>query len=644
MKKSFTNCLSVLFMVCIATTAFAQPSNDDACDAIEIIVDGDIVLTDNTGATAQSDEALPAPAGGGQSCYISWCNNDFEVQNSSWFTFVAPVTGAVVITTCLEGTTIDTQVAVYEATDCGDFSTFNFIGANDDMPGDCSLGGQYASTLAVDGLTAGSVYYLQIDGFYGEEGNFNTQITTGIPMALVNFIHNSGDAMLSVVDIRANGELIADDLEYRTSTTFINVPAETEIYLTVNEAGSTDDASPLYSMTYTFNSVLNYVATLYGIISEIGYSPAAPFGIAIDDGAIFESGSPGMIALQFFNGVTDAPSMDISNVESGETIINNLEYGTYDEAGYTTIVADAFTMEVSDDDELLGEFCAPFNVLGAGARAYTIVASGFMDTEANSDGASFSMFRINYVNGEWNELLPGACPFPANDDVCDATHLILNDPPTAFNNELASVADDEVSPPNDPEGSCVDGWCDGTLDNTLWFTFEASKSGDVIVSTCFDTGFDTQVAVWEVGDCNDWSSFTIVAANDDIDGTCDGGDQYASYLIMSGLNPGSTYYIQMDGYDGASGDFEIQVFDFVGVDATLLSTFEIYPNPATDQLFLKGISTRATITLRDVMGQTIQSKDVPVNKTLDVSSLNPGIYLLTVREHGHSITKKIIIE
>lgn len=133
------------------TTLALPPVNDNLCDATALTVG--VVPPGNTytnlGATAQAGE----PEG---SCFNAGLNG------SVWFTFVAPASGEVQVSTDIVGATlIDTEIAVYEApTDCADPSTLGpDLGCNQD--GGNAIG--FNSILDLTGLTGGVTYYIQVD-------------------------------------------------------------------------------------------------------------------------------------------------------------------------------------------------------------------------------------------------------------------------------------------------------------------------------------------------------------------------------------------------------------------------------------------------------------------------------------------------
>jgi hypothetical protein len=141
-----------------------------------------------------------------------------------------------------------------------------------------------------------------------------------------------------------------------------------------------------------------------------------------------------------------------------------------------------------------------------------------------------------------------------NDIVCDQEALQLGETYT-FNNNGAGVSLNEANIAPAATGSqMTDGWVNSTLNGTLWYTFVAPASGSVrINSTALP--YNGQAAVYTATNCADFNTFTVVAANDD----AIGGTSLAPNFTVCGLNPGSTYYIMYDKFDGTSGNFGLSV-------------------------------------------------------------------------------------
>jgi hypothetical protein len=649
MNKLSTFIYLLMIGTCLPNIFYAQAANDDACNAIEISLDAAATTVDNTGSSAQTDEVAPPVTGIGDACVLAWCEQESEVQNSIWFTFVAPESGAVMINTCVDDNAIDTQIAIWQVEDCANFESFSFIAANDDMEISCDNGNEFSSLLNLDGLTAGETYYVQIDGYDGEEGIVGIEILSSVATSRVNLIHNSGDQALSTVDIRINGELIADDLDFQTCTGYITVAASIDSYITINPADSEDDTAPFASLNYTFNAALDYVATVTGIYSSEGYAPAQPLTIAFFEGAQLFSQAQGTVDVLFFHGVTDAPTIDLVNAESSQALVNDLAYGSYSANGYVVSNGDTFSLMVTDEDgnDIGLNYCVPLNGISDFEFAFTVVLSGFITPANNSNGSPASVYFVNHFDGTFQELQSGLCPFPDNDDLCDAMSLTVNDPPVTVNNLLASVQENESSTTNlggnDPESDCLFAWCDGSLDNSLWFTFTAPPSGAVTISTCFETTIDTQVALCEVGNCNDFGTVTYLAANDDMEGGCTIGNEFASELIATNLTPGNVYHIQTDGWEAEAGEFQIQVTEFiVNVTETQNSGIQFYPNPANDFITILGAFTDGTIEIRDLQGKLLINQNLNNNRQVSLDGIASGVYTISLFTHDTIKTEKLI--
>jgi hypothetical protein len=78
-------------------------------------------------------------------------------------------------------------------------------------------------------------------------------------------------------------------------------------------------------------------------------------------------------------------------------------------------------------------------------------------------------------------------------------------------------------------------------------------------------------------------------------------------------------------------------------------TFSTYPNPATTNLTIESRAPLAQVWVRDVAGRAIMNETLRSaqsdNKTLDVSSLPSGIYLVEVlTQNGQHSVQKVVVE
>jgi hypothetical protein len=147
-----------------------------------------------------------------------------------------------------------------------------------------------------------------------------------------------------------------------------------------------------------------------------------------------------------------------------------------------------------------------------------------------------------------------------NDNVCDAlpVNIGVNGP---FTNVGATIEAGEAQPPQTGLNTNT-GWATGSvglISNTVWFTFTVPSGGSGRYGFAVPA-WDSQVAIWSANSCSDLLSGagTFIAANDD-----SAGSPFNAYARGFCLNPGQTYYVQVDGYSSTTnGAFALRIDDF----------------------------------------------------------------------------------
>ena len=114
-------------------------------------------------------------------------------------------------------------------------------------------------------------------------------------------------------------------------------------------------------------------------------------------------------------------------------------------------------------------------------------------------------------------------------------------------------------------------------------------------------------------------------------------------------NPQQIYFRMTNVYTNAHilGDFQIRVVEELGVDDVNTDLFEMYPNPATEIVTFSSqqFSSEVELIVLNISGQHILSETkAPQNNSfsLDVSSLDSGLYFVQIASEGKTITKKLI--
>lgn len=121
-------------------------------------------------------------------------------------------------------------------------------------------------------------------------------------------------------------------------------------------------------------------------------------------------------------------------------------------------------------------------------------------------------------------------------------------------------------------------------------------------------------------------------------------------LIGANIPAGTSSVIGLGGeFNGTYQILPRYVSDVEGaslsVDSFTASTFNMYPNPVSNGfLNITSASNEAiTVTIYDILGKRVLNSEVE-NNTLNVSSLNAGIYVLNINQNGNISTKKLIIK
>ena len=113
-----------------------------------------------------------------------------------------------------------------------------------------------------------------------------------------------------------------------------------------------------------------------------------------------------------------------------------------------------------------------------------------------------------------------------------------------------------------------------------------------------------------------------------------------------------TYTVVKSGFDTKNGNFTVSGAS-INVDITLIQTgvptnpiakLSVYPNPFTDRIYFTGAEvTRVVIT--SVIGQVVLDRQVENSESIDVNSLERGIYLIRFyNSKGESVLRKLVKE
>ena len=295
----------------------------------------------------------------------------------------------------------------------------------------------------------------------------------------------------------------------------------------------------------------------------------------------------------------------------------------------------------------------PFNASGALNYNFVIERSDKIDYVVSTDSVYLSLKSAEKKNGSFNSWIKvtgtyGNCKstdsvllkvmMPPNDDIANAIRLQPGRN-NLYSNFCGSV---EKKEPQPPTSSCYsnDSWCrTSTLQNTIWFTFLGPANGRITLDT---HGFNDCIAVYKSDNYSNIlsgnsSAYQIIAANDDRS-----TDDVTSYIENLTVEPFKTYWLQVNGFNGATGDVTIDL---------LSTSLEIYPNPTngTFNLIIEDENDgTAELKIFSQVGQLFYDNHFEVTKesnrfNFDLSSYAAGMYILEAKINGNTSKAKLII-
>lgn len=124
---------------------------------------------------------------------------------------------------------------------------------------------------------------------------------------------------------------------------------------------------------------------------------------------------------------------------------------------------------------------------------------------------------------------------------------------------------------------------------------------------------------------------------------------YLNYIPIVGetnrtINVTSTgwYTVKVDSGDGCSNlSAPFEVYS-LGLNSLLTSNLEIFPNPSTGTLFVKGLPEGSKITLLDITGKQL-SEFAATSNLFELNNLPKGIFLLQASDGNATLTRKIVV-
>ena len=320
---------------------------------------------------------------------------------------------------------------------------------------------------------------------------------------------------------------------------------------------------------------------------------------------------------------------------------------------------DVLFSRVPTDSSICGKNLGSFAFVASGADSFkfsTNLPEKITVNQFNDSSAYYSMPADSGRNGSFSTWLivngwHGKCSsidslnlkviYPANDFVENAMQLKFgtNGP---FNNKCASI---EKNEPHPRTMSCTSNtnWCNDVsnpkqINNTLWFKYTPLNNNIIIDSY----GFDDRIAVYRAESASDIVSgnsanYSIIAANDNRSNT-----NTTAYLENIPVQSGQTYFLQLDGFEGAYGNAYINLSSSTLQVASDLKNGEVnitisYPSETKAHLYVYS-------TLGKLMYEHIEDVSSEKNQfSFKSSYFASGIYFILVNIGSETLKSKLLI-
>lgn len=216
--------------------------------------------------------------------------------------------------------------------------------------------------------------------------------------ALVQVGNASADVTLAAIDVWADTVKIAANVNFATSTAYMEVA--TDAWLRIAPAGSNDTAAAICAVQLALDSNSRTVAFFNGH-SGSGYTPIRPPVLHF-----VQAGQPpttGYTNLRFYNGATDLATATIhESTLLNETLAAALLYGSF--SATKSVESLVYHLNVADGSTALRQ--TELNLLTNGWADSTLIIAlaGFVNPAVNNAGKPLSVYAVPPAGGAWKQL------------------------------------------------------------------------------------------------------------------------------------------------------------------------------------------------------------------------------------------------
>jgi hypothetical protein len=595
----------------VSFVATAAPANDNFAFAQVISGSAGTVTGNNVAATKEPGEPNHAGNEGGKSI---------------WYRWTAPGPGTWTFNTA--GSTFVTLLAIYTGSSVGNLTP---------VASDISVPGTNFSSVTFT-ATAGTVYQIAVDGFLGDTGEgapaataasgavvLNWNLSADLVPQIASFSPASGpvDTSVRIAGVNFQG---ATGVTFNGVSAAFTVGSDQQITATVPSGASTGPIRVVKSGGTAVSATAFTVppgppndnfANAQVITGSAGTLTGSNVGASKEPGEPNHAGNPGGASVWYS---WTAPSSGAWRFDTFGSSFDTLL------AVYTGTSVGALSLVVSNDNFNGGD-TSEVIFRAAGGTIYHIAvdgyngavgslvlnwaatadlpvitgftpASGGAGTSVTINGTGFTGANIVLFDGVSTvfaansdaqisaNVPPGAGTGPISVTTPSGTSQSTNNfvvtvnPPAndnfanalAITGTVATVTGSNVGATREPGEPFIAGNSGGA---SVWWTWTAPSNGTYSITTR-DSSFPTLLGVYTGGSV---ASLNLVVANDE------GPNMGTASLVTFTASAGVTYQIDVDGFDGATGDIVLTVYPAIVEQVIYYTGFESS----------EGYSTRSTL-------------------------------------------------
>jgi hypothetical protein len=466
--------------------------------------------------------------------------------NSAWWSWTAPSTGTVTFDT--QGSNFDTWLSLFNGFD---LTNLSLVAADDD-------GGEGLTSLLTRSVTAGETYQIAVDGWSGNTGQIQLNITAPPPpndnfanaIALTDEIANSigsnHGATGEVGEPAQNGQVNSawwswtapSSGFFQVDTTGSNFDTWLSVFNgsvvdNLSLIGADDDSGPGLTSLYNLNAT---AGTTYPIAVD-GYSNYTLGDINLN---IAPTAPPNDNFANRIGLAGETANATGSNVRATEEVGEPTQNGATESVWWTwtapTNGTYTFDTEGSGYDTYLSLFTGNdfpnLSLVAADDDGGDGLTS--LITQSVTAGETYQIAVDGYSSATGPINLNIARIVPPNDNFANRIAL-AGETANATGSNIGAT--EEVGEPTQ-SGATESVWWTWTAPTTETYTFDTIGSDYDTYLSVF-TGFDV-------------SSLTLVAADDD-------GAGYPASLISLNATAGETYQIAVDGFSSSTGQIQLNI-------------------------------------------------------------------------------------